>query len=195
MGAKDSLEQNVIVKASPKIGFTAPVVCQGLPTTFTNATLTNGLTITGWDWNFGDGQISTTQQPSTHGYINAGDYLVNLKAISSNGCADSITKTVNVANYPIAAVTGIEDIDPFAGQKIYPNPTPGMFTVEMNNNVMGELDIRIINQAGKEILNIKFDKTTVHFQSQIDLSGQGDVIYFIEFLFDEEQVVKKVVVE
>ncbi|MCD4769749.1 MAG: T9SS type A sorting domain-containing protein, partial [Bacteroidales bacterium] len=88
-----------------------------------------------------------------------------------------------------------EDIDPFANLKIYPNPTPGMFTVEMDNHIFGELDIRIFTNEGRQILNIKFHKTTVHFQSQIDLSGQGEGVYLINFLLDKYFANRKIVVE
>ncbi|MCD4769923.1 MAG: T9SS type A sorting domain-containing protein, partial [Bacteroidales bacterium] len=89
----------------------------------------------------------------------------------------------------------VEDTDPFANLKIYPNPTPGMFTVEMDNHIFGDLDIRIFTNEGRQILNIKFHKTTVHFQSQIDLSGQGEGIYLINFLLDKYFANRKVVVE
>ncbi|NOU16482.1 MAG: PKD domain-containing protein [Bacteroidales bacterium] len=104
-GAKDSLEKSVTVKPKPITGFTATTACQGTSTTITNTTDANGLTIDSWSWDFGDGQSSTIQQPSPHGYLNTGDYLVKLKAISSNGCTDSISKNVAVASYPIAAIT------------------------------------------------------------------------------------------
>jgi PKD repeat protein len=104
-GVKDSLEQNVIVRPKPLTGFSAPAVCQGVPVTATNTTNNNGLTVNTWYWDFGDGGISTDQQPAPHGYLNAGNYTVKLKAIASNGCADSVIHVVSVGAYPIAAVT------------------------------------------------------------------------------------------
>ncbi len=91
--------------------------------------------------------------------------------------------------------TGIEDINPFAGLKIYPNPTPGMFTIEMDNQIYGELKIGILDQLGKEILNIKFEKTTEHFSSQIDLSGQPKGIYLINMFLERYLANRKVIVE
>ncbi|MCD4770644.1 MAG: T9SS type A sorting domain-containing protein, partial [Bacteroidales bacterium] len=88
-----------------------------------------------------------------------------------------------------------EDIDPFANLKIYPNPTPGMFTVEMDNHLTGDLIIHIFNNEGREILNIKFEKTTVHFQSQIDLSGQGLGIYLISLYLDQYKTSGKIIIE
>jgi PKD repeat protein len=104
-GDKDSLEQNVIVKPRPSVSFTAPNVCEGTSTTISNTTSVNGLTIGNWLWDFGDGQISAVQQPGNHTYSLKGTYLTKLKAIATNGCADSITKEVIVAAIPNAAIS------------------------------------------------------------------------------------------
>jgi hypothetical protein len=79
--------------------------CQGTPVTITNTTDNNGLSIESWEWNFGDGQVSNISQPPPHGYLIARDYVVSLKAYANNGCADSIVKTVTLANYPTAEIT------------------------------------------------------------------------------------------
>ena len=94
--------------------------------------------------------------------------LYRLAVADESGCF-SFSDTLRI---PLG-ITGIQDVDPFENVKIYPNPTNGMFTIEMNNNIFGELNIDIFTQNGSKILNIKFQKTTEYFQSQIDLSGQS----------------------
>jgi hypothetical protein len=119
---------------------------------------------------------------------NLGKYAVSIA--NTKGCftaSDLIT-------IPTGA-TGIKDIDPFAGLKIYPNPTPGLFTIEMDNQIFGEINIKIISQEGKEILKIKFEKTTLHFSSQIDLSGQPKGMYLINLLIDKYIANRKVIVK
>jgi hypothetical protein len=92
--------------------------------------------------------------------------------------------------------TGIKDAETVFGNiKIYPNPTPGMFTIEMDNQIKGTLNIRIVNEQGKELFNIQHNKTTTHLKTEMDLSGQGSGVYFIQFRFGEEVEVKKVVEE
>jgi PKD repeat protein/predicted nucleotidyltransferase len=88
-----------------------------------------------------------------------------------------------------------EDIDPFENLRIYPNPATGLFTIEMDNEIFGELLISIITEQGKDILSIKFEKTTEHFLSQVDLSGQSKGIYIINFLIDKYSAIRKVIVE
>jgi hypothetical protein len=104
-GDKDSLEQNVIIKARPITSFTAPNVCEGTTTSITNTTNINGLTISSWLWDFGDGQTSSVQQPGNHTYSLKGDYKAKLKTIATNSCADSINKDIVVAAIPNAAVS------------------------------------------------------------------------------------------
>ncbi|MEO8088634.1 MAG: PKD domain-containing protein, partial [Bacteroidota bacterium] len=48
------------------------------------STSTDG-TISGWLWDFGDGDVSTAQNPN-HDYTQAGTYPVTLTVVSSNGC-------------------------------------------------------------------------------------------------------------
>ncbi|MBE9468629.1 MAG: VCBS repeat-containing protein [Bacteroidetes bacterium] len=91
--------------------------------------------------------------------------------------------------------TGIEEINTFGEIKIYPNPTPGSFTIYMDNEIMGELHIRIINTTGKTLFNIKLNKDTRTLSTQMDLSGQGAGIYYVEFRFERDKTVRKLIVE
>ncbi|RYE14520.1 MAG: PKD domain-containing protein, partial [Sphingobacteriaceae bacterium] len=51
--------------------------------------------INSWQWTFGDGSTTTTQN-TTHTYTSTGNYLVKLIVTDANGCKDSISKMVNV---------------------------------------------------------------------------------------------------
>ncbi|MBK7131847.1 MAG: VCBS repeat-containing protein [Bacteroidales bacterium] len=108
-GTKDSLIQNVIVKAKPAAAFTAPNVCIGTATPLTNTTALNGLTASAWTWTFGDGQTAASQNPGTHTYALSGTYKAKLKTVTSNGCSDSIIKDVIVAKYPESSISVLGD--------------------------------------------------------------------------------------
>ncbi|HLP74904.1 MAG TPA: PKD domain-containing protein, partial [Bacteroidales bacterium] len=99
-GIKDSLVRIVLVKAKPSPSFTAPNVCIGAPTVLTNTTNLHGLSVSEWDWNFGDGQVSAVQNPGTHNYALSGTYSARLKISTTNGCSDSVAGNVIVARYP-----------------------------------------------------------------------------------------------
>jgi len=98
-------DYEVLVKAVPDADFTADIACLGTSTNFTNNTNPNGTTILSWLWNFGDGEVSTQEDPGTNGYINAGNYEVNLVVTADNGCVDSATNIVSVGAYPVTLIT------------------------------------------------------------------------------------------
>lgn len=52
-----------------------------------------------WEWNFGDGTISTLQNP-THQYANVGDYTVSLKVSNKEGCTATSSQTVRIIGVP-----------------------------------------------------------------------------------------------
>jgi len=94
----------------------------------------------------------------------------------------------------IPLVTGI-DSRIWENLKIYPNPTPGLFTLEMDNLVMGELIIDIFLETGQQIINIKFEKEITRFKTQIDLSGQPAGVYLIGIALEQYRAIKTLVVE
>lgn len=86
---------SVLFAQNPVADFNYTNVCLGSPTSFIDLT-TN--TPTTWDWAFGDGGISTVQNP-TYTYSNPGSY--NATLIVYNGAGyDTITKIVNVFPNP-----------------------------------------------------------------------------------------------
>ncbi len=95
----------VNVDPNPVANFTAPNVCDGVATTFTNTSNANGgSAITGYNWNFGDGGTSTAQNP-THTYAAPGTYNVTLTVTNATGCTGTITQTVTVLPNPVANFT------------------------------------------------------------------------------------------
>lgn len=91
--------------------------------------------------------------------------------------------------------TGMEQEDIWKNLKIYPNPTPGLFTLEMDNTVMGELVIDILSETGAMVLNIKFQKETTHFKTEIDLSGQAPSVYLINLVLEQYMANRKLIVK
>jgi uncharacterized repeat protein (TIGR01451 family)/fimbrial isopeptide formation D2 family protein len=73
--------------ASPWNGVAPVEVC------FTDRS--EGESLTGWTWNFGDGSSSNEQNPC-HTYTTAGDYSVQLQVSNSDGMTASASNTVRV---------------------------------------------------------------------------------------------------
>lgn len=85
--------------------FSSTSVCLGNATIFTDNSTASSGSIIGWAWNFGDGStVNTTQNPS-HTYANPGTYNVSLLINSSDGCMDTVTKSVQVYFKPTVGFT------------------------------------------------------------------------------------------
>jgi PKD repeat protein len=82
-GGTSTATQTIAVYTAPKANFKASVKSGTAPLTvqFTDES-TGG--ITGWSWDFGDGQTSTDQNPS-HAYTAAGTYTVTLTVTNPGG--------------------------------------------------------------------------------------------------------------
>ena len=98
--------QEVQVPFSPVADFTFMV--NGLDVGFTD--LSVGIP-DAWEWNFGDGNTSTEQNPS-HTYASNGDYTVCLIASNQGGSSNQVCKTISAGIAPVAnfnfTVNGLE---------------------------------------------------------------------------------------
>lgn len=64
--------------------------------------------VTGWNWDFGDGNSSTAPSP-VHTYALEGWYDVSLTVYDVSGCSDQIVRQVYVALLPVAGFTHSPD--------------------------------------------------------------------------------------
>jgi PKD repeat protein len=78
---------------APSAGFAFDTT--DLTADFTNTSTDSDGTITGWSWDFGDGNTSTAQNPS-HTYTSAGTYDVSLTVIDDGGATDGTSQSVTV---------------------------------------------------------------------------------------------------
>ncbi len=101
---------------------------------------------TSWNWDFGDGNTSTQQNP-THTYYAAGNYTVTLTVSNANG-TDSTKSAINVKNIP---PTG-----PYA---YITNPANGTVSLidTVTNNVIATVNVGI-NPLG---VAVSYDKKRV----------------------------------
>jgi gliding motility-associated-like protein len=85
--------QYITVFALPNINFSGTPLtgCFPLPVNFTDASTPGSGTLTNWQWDFGDGNISNVKD-APHVYKASGNYNVTLKATNSNGCSNVLSK-------------------------------------------------------------------------------------------------------
>lgn len=87
----------------PIAKFAVGDACLGDSTAFTDIS-TIGVAIKSWAWNFGDGQISISQNP-VHKYAKPGDYNVSLTITDVDSCSSVVTLPVHVSSKPVATFT------------------------------------------------------------------------------------------
>ncbi|MBL4709780.1 MAG: PKD domain-containing protein, partial [Flavobacteriales bacterium] len=66
--------------------------CGPLKVNFSDNSTSSGSSLASWSWSFGDGGVSTLQNPS-YTYGKPGVYAVSLTVVDNNGCRDSKTRT------------------------------------------------------------------------------------------------------
>jgi large repetitive protein len=101
-GCKDSVSSVINVYAKPIATFITPA-----SQCFSNnnfSFVNNSTGAASYLWYFGDGTISTVQNP-THSYATANTYTVKLIVTNINGCKDSISRSIIVFPKPTAAFT------------------------------------------------------------------------------------------
>ncbi len=93
--------QTAVVYVYPNLfaGMIAGDGCTDTPLDFTDHSTSTYGDINSWLWNFGDGDTSHQQNP-THTYPNSGPYIVSLIVGTANGCADTVTQTINIYQNP-----------------------------------------------------------------------------------------------
>lgn len=77
--------------------------CGSATYNFTDLSTTLNSNIISWNWDFGDGNTSTQQNP-THFYAASGTYNVKLKVTNNLNQSDSITQVLNVTVYTLPNV-------------------------------------------------------------------------------------------
>jgi PKD repeat protein len=139
-GSSPAATLNINLGAQPTAGFTYTL--NGGQLTLTNTSQNAN----GFDWNFGDGTISTQTQP-THLFTTPGTYLVTLIATNACGQSDTLIQELTVL--------GLEDLSAL-GITAYPNPTSGLVTLSGLANYISE-ELSIIDLQGRIVERVKIE--------------------------------------
>jgi gliding motility-associated-like protein len=126
-GCVDTVVQQVITNPIPEFIY-SPMLssgCDAFTTSFNESSTVSGGTIVNWLWDFGDGNLTYTQNP-THTYDSSGNFYVSLTVTSSYGCLMSDT-----LSYPVV---------------VYPKPMAG-FSASPNETTIYEPIIQFINES------------------------------------------------
>jgi len=103
-GCSGTISMPITVNLNPTASFNFTDGCMETNLSFTGTSVANNGTFTNWNWNFGDGNTSSVQNPF-HAFTAVGQYNVQLKVTTNFGCVDSIVHPIIVYPLPVPAFT------------------------------------------------------------------------------------------
>ncbi|MFC2114778.1 PKD domain-containing protein, partial [Bacteroidota bacterium] len=144
--AYDSI--HVDMSAIPRAGFLVDLEEGSAPleATFTDTSTIEVGRIASWEWNFGDGNKSSMQNP-VHTYTYPGTYTVIMTVGSNARCKDVEMKYVQIPKD-----VSIEQTEE-AAILIYPNPADHFLTVKLNQGNALIQSVSLINSEGQLLKN------------------------------------------
>jgi hypothetical protein len=183
-GCQDSSTVTLHLKPTPWAGFSHST--NGLEVNFTDTSRGN---VTDWNWDFGDGFVSTEQHPS-HAYDSEGTYPVCLNVTSSNGCRDTVCHSLTVTS------TGRHSPS-FPSQKVTVYPTSTENEIHINYEVSTPQAVRItlLNAHGAISDHISQQKQPGFHRHtlQLDRVGLAPGLYLVHIHLGKQHYTYKVV--
>lgn len=96
--ARDTVSVQTVTSALPKWGYKKLNECLPVPVEFYDSSLAScGQSIAAWSWDFGDGHISSEQNP-VHEYHSADSFVVKLTITTSGGVSYTKSARIGIAN-------------------------------------------------------------------------------------------------
>lgn len=89
-GCRDTISHDVTIHPNPIVDFAASFACEGDTSFFTDQSSILTGSIVSYDWDFGDGDVSTDQNPY-HIYSVPGTYTASLTLTSDQGCVTTLS--------------------------------------------------------------------------------------------------------
>lgn len=120
-GAADGVTQSVQVTAPANVPPIASFLssCTDLACSFTDMSRDGDGTVVGFQWDFGDGAVAATQNPS-YAFALAGTYVVALTATDDRGATGTLSQPVTVTAPQTAAPTIALGASPLLRNLCYP---------------------------------------------------------------------------
>lgn len=154
-----------------------------------NVTFTNtSLNAQNFEWNFGDnGALSSDFEP-TYMYNSVGNYTIQLVAISSTGCQDTVYKTITVLNNMVG-INELNDDKYFLIKTLPDNHFILDMKTHLNNN-----NVFVTDNLGRLILNLGAQEEN-EFSLSVDLSDVNSGVYYLNVNNSKENKVFKLLVK
>jgi hypothetical protein len=121
-------------------------------------------------------------------YASSSNAMIKFRNISDNG-DDLFIDDIN-----ISSITGIKDLQMSSALTLYPNPTNGMLSVQLNMPVSGNFQVRVFDVMGRTITTLA-ESNSLGGTYNVDLSQNANGVYFVEVITDGSSVTRKVILD
>ena len=102
-------------------------------------------------------------------------YYYRIRAISENG-----RSIFDGAYQKTEENTGLVLEDVGQPLRMYPNPSKDFLDVRVNNEIMGDVIVKFLDQKGKELKSMRFRKSITDLKRKVDISALPFGIYMVE---------------
>ena len=82
-----------------------------------------------------------------------------------------------------------------ANLDVYPNPSRDIFNISFTSETIQDLEIRVLNVVGEEIIKENLEKFIGEYTKQIDMQDNAKGIYFLEITTNNIIVNKKLILQ
>lgn len=76
--------------------------------------------------------------------------------------------------------------------KVFPNPSPGLSTVQFPRDISGQVYMEVLNTQG-QVIGVQLFETNGGAELEVDLSQQAEGVYFLKFEINDRQIVKQII--
>ncbi|NEM99207.1 T9SS type A sorting domain-containing protein [Pontibacter burrus] len=77
----------------------------------------------------------------------------------------------------------------------YPNPSSGRVNLSFSLPEKGQATIKVLNSAGKQVYQEKLDKNTRQYDKQLDLTGKGTGIFYLQVEQNGRTLTKRLLIK
>ena len=146
-----------------------------------------------YSWDFGDGTTSTDVSPiHVFPYSTSDVDLFTVTLTAYNDCGDN-----EVINYEIRAgqLVSVSEIELTTKISVYPNPSNGVFTVDMKSINSTSVLIEVIDVKGVTVHTQRLDVVQGNLRHSVNTDHLVSGVYFVRVSVESENVVYRIVVE
>jgi PKD repeat protein len=151
-------------------------------------------------WRFGDGNQSTKEDPQ-HVYLREGDYTIKL-VVQNEFCESERIKTLNVQDPAAGGRTEgapgnqleegeVRLPEVFEVSNAYPNPTAGVFTLDLLMSQAGTVELLITDYSGRLIMQRTYENLS-ELEQTFDITAHASGIYILRLQSQDETKILRI---